>query len=379
MSNKSTIENLGGRVAAGFLAYGNDVDMEKERLPREGVSDGLKWTLSPARYAKGMVVFRQEGNQGMKGRGSRLAEGLRARWNHRDGGYVLSPSKARKLIEYMEKGWDASLIDWKLVPPNERLAAKVASTFMADAGVFVTRKQHDSVMPLDGAGQRVLQEMKSKWSLGGVIYFPRTPEEKQLVKRMTGSREAAFGRVARPHFLPPDAIEEPHPEADLMVYLYSLPNDKLGAIGYKGKGIKPVFHYHFRDEARRRQFVDATVEQYRAFKEKKEKARQERLDYRHGLKVGDILYTSWGYDQTNVDFYEVVEVMDKAVRIREIEGKVVSESAGSERVVAEPGKYKGLPMLKRVGRGDCVGIASYASACKWDGRPLHQTAMGYGH
>ena len=30
---------------------------------------------------------------------------------------------------------------------------------------------------------------------------------------------------------------------------------------------------------------------------------------RDGLKVGDVLRSSWGYDQTNVDYYEVVELV----------------------------------------------------------------------
>ena len=27
-----------------------------------------------------------------------------------------------------------------------------------------------------------------------------------------------------------------------------------------------------------------------------------------GVKVGDIFYDSWGYEQTNIDFYEVIQV-----------------------------------------------------------------------
>jgi hypothetical protein len=97
------------------------------------------------------------------------------------------------------------------------------------------------------------------------------------------------------------------------------------------------------------------------------------------LKVGDILYSSWGYDQTNIDFYQVVEVGDKTVKIRKVQQKVVSEGRGSESVVASPDHFVGPAMVKRVSQGDCVRIESYASACKWDGHPKHQTAMGWGH
>lgn len=36
-----------------------------------------------------------------------------------------------------------------------------------------------------------------------------------------------------------------------------------------------------------------------------------------GVKVGDIFYASWGYDQTNVDFFQVVALVGKtSVRVR---------------------------------------------------------------
>ncbi|MCL2310945.1 MAG: hypothetical protein FWC41_00440 [Firmicutes bacterium] len=42
----------------------------------------------------------------------------------------------------------------------------------------------------------------------------------------------------------------------------------------------------------------------------------------HGVEVGDIFYTSWGYDQTNVCFYQVVAVTSRMATIREIRSKV---------------------------------------------------------
>ena len=51
-------------------------------------------------------------------------------------------------------------------------------------------------------------------------------------------------------------------------------------------------------------------------------------------KVGDILYSSWGYDQTNIDFYKVVKVSEFSVWIQEL-GKKIVEITGwaHERVV----------------------------------------------
>ena len=54
-------------------------------------------------------------------------------------------------------------------------------------------------------------------------------------------------------------------------------------------------------------------------------------------KVGDILHHSWGYDQTNCDFYQVVEVKKASVVLRKIGAKHVEGSEGfmSESLMPE--------------------------------------------
>lgn len=39
------------------------------------------------------------------------------------------------------------------------------------------------------------------------------------------------------------------------------------------------------------------------------------------FKVGQIFYDCWGYEQTNVDYYQVIAVKPKSVVIRAIEGE----------------------------------------------------------
>ena len=48
-------------------------------------------------------------------------------------------------------------------------------------------------------------------------------------------------------------------------------------------------------------------------------------EYDHGFKVGDILYMSWGYEQTNLDFFKVVAVTEKSVRLVEVKMTVKNE------------------------------------------------------
>lgn len=114
---------------------------------------------------------------------------------------------------------------------------------------------------------------------------------------------------------------------------------------------------------------------------KKEAAGEDPIDL---VNVGDFLVSSWGYDQTNVDFYEVVAKTKKMVAIREVEKKYVGpRDAPSVKVMPVPGRYTG-PALKKKPKagwrgGVTVRINSYSSAHLWDGKPQYQTGWGYGH
>lgn len=52
-----------------------------------------------------------------------------------------------------------------------------------------------------------------------------------------------------------------------------------------------------------------------------------------GPQSGDILSCSWGYDQTRVDFYQVVKVTAKTVTVREIAKRYVTRGYGGEATV----------------------------------------------
>ena len=41
------------------------------------------------------------------------------------------------------------------------------------------------------------------------------------------------------------------------------------------------------------------------------------------VKIGDIFYSSWGYDQTNIDYYMVTKIIGKTfVEIQKIESQL---------------------------------------------------------
>lgn len=103
------------------------------------------------------------------------------------------------------------------------------------------------------------------------------------------------------------------------------------------------------------------------------------------LKVGDIFRCSWGYDQTNVDFYEVVHVSKTGatIRVQEIGQMVDHEGRGYDKVRPDRRVRRGDVMTKRprlTYRAEwSFKVASYANAYRWDGSQSYQTAQGWGH
>lgn len=155
--------------------------------------------------------------------------------------------------------------------------------------------------------------------------------------------------------------------------------EKLTAIFYKGKSAKHVFYNRFRNVDDMKKKINSTISSLMAWEDRKQE-RKEARKQPHTLKVGDILYSSWGYEQTNIDFYQVTKIVGtNSVRIREI-GKTVERSEGhSDYVVPVPDSFKGGEEMKRVQQGNYIRIASYANAWPWDGKAKYQTALGFGH
>lgn len=91
-------------------------------------------------------------------------------------------------------------------------------------------------------------------------------------------------------------------------------------------------------------------------------------------KVGDILVSCWGYDQTNADFYEVVAVTGKSVHLFRLEEKETPTHPMFGRSVPVLGSHRGVSfrrLFRQTDDGYRVRLNSYySSAGLWDGQPV---------
>lgn len=191
-------------------------------------------------------------------------------------------------------------------------------------------------------------------------------------------------KLTREFFIPAK-FEEKIVKFDGAVEVYIIENGpSYVAKGFKGKAAKPSFHYKFKTAERMAEYIDeffadyAKVLEYKA--NKKAEAKAKKAEAAKNLKVGDIYYSSWGYDQTNIDFYKIIAVKGAKATLVQIGKKYLEpEYQYEDKVLPSPDSIVGEPMNKIVDQFGNFNIASYAGAYKWNGKPKSQTAAGYGH
>lgn len=87
-----------------------------------------EYSISPARYAKGMMIVHCPSTDGYKTRAAYLACALKARYTNRCNGYVMSPAKARKFEVLYADGWDATCLGTLIPPDPGSIASQVKNT-----------------------------------------------------------------------------------------------------------------------------------------------------------------------------------------------------------------------------------------------------------
>jgi len=90
--------------------------------------------------------------------------------------------------------------------------------------------------------------------------------------------------------------------------------------------------------------------------------------------VGEILVSSWGYDQTNVDFYEVVRASAASVWVVPMKQQIVrAESWASEMVVPASKKEGAKPEMFRWNKNGYARVGYSEWARIYDGKPQFQS------
>lgn len=181
--------------------------------------------------------------------------------------------------------------------------------------------------------------------------------------------------LSREFYIPKNATQINTGKSDAVVYI-----DGLIAIGFHGKKAKYDWYLRFRTEERRNEYIQEFIQgridhKVRMIQRKKDRQRN------HTLKPGQILVSSWGYDQTNVDYYQVLSTTDRTVIIQKIAGSITDSTMTADYLMPKKGAFIDEPPMKKIvdARNNSVKIESFAWAYPWGGTPDYQTNPMFGH
>ncbi len=199
-------------------------------------------------------------------------------------------------------------------------------------------------------------------------------------------------RLDRSFYIPPDSRKQviasiPGSE----IHRYEV-NDKPYAMVFGGRRSKPDFHFSFMKEEQREAKIQAWIEGQESHVEyqKEHRARQ---NTPHEFEVGQLFYHSWGYDQTNIDYYELVELKGKCMgKVVPICSKTISSNPPQEMVGPSPGSVRDWDVIMGIGENDTdkfkwkkmtehgfsLGRGYSASPCDAD-CSRYETSSGWGH
>ena len=157
--------------------------------------------------------------------------------------------------------------------------------------------------------------------------------------------------------------------------------DALKSLKYRWHSVKKVW-YGYSDEETVKTAIENALNGVKVEKVAKPVKKAEKVN-KYGVQVGDVFYMNWGYDQTNVDFYQVTELIgEQSVRIVHVNPEIVkTEGEGfmcatyTYNITKEPMRKDYGVHIKNKEKGDVkrvlksgeslyLNMSSYANAYK---------------
>lgn len=169
----------------------------------------------------------------------------------------------------------------------------------------------------------------------------------------------------------PEGYELSWDDQDLGIQVYYKNTPCISAICFVGRAVNPTWHYRFKDGQQRINEVTRTFKNVaeRAEYKAARKAKAAEASANHGVKVGDVFRSSWGYDQTNVDYYQVVSVGNKTATFCKIAQLSESDGFLQGNCVPATNQFIGKPFKKLIQKSSTessayIKIYSFANAYK---------------
>ena len=97
----------------------------------------------------------------------------------------------------------------------------------------------------------------------------------------------------------------------------------------------------------------------------------------HNIKNGDVIYSAWGWEQTNFDFYQVVSTTRKQIKIKKLNQDNIYDAATmSGKTTPRVNDFISNEVLIKKpypGRDEWCVSFTHGSGRVWDGQPKNYT------
>lgn len=148
------------------------------------------------------------------------------------------------------------------------------------------------------------------------------------------------------------------------VWALKVAADQYLAKCFVGRAGKPRWFYKL-NMAQMEKQISQTVEGQAAWNKMQAEHKAQRAQPTN-VEVGDVFKCSWGYEQTNIDYFQVTKVISpNMIEVREIAASKTETQWLAGQCVPVPGSFIGEPMRKKVTgyNGEpSIKIHSFASA-----------------
>lgn len=155
-------------------------------------------------------------------------------------------------------------------------------------------------------------------------------------------------------------------------YSYTSRQNNPSLLVFKnGKAAKPYIHKHFVNEEQRDNYRGLVIERLTEIANEKAELAKAKKAFKTSIKVGDFINTCWGYEQTNVEFYQVISVAKsgKSIVVREVAKDQNYTTGMSGTCTPVKDSFISEEVKCRVSLGDNLKI-DRQHASLWNQRPV---------
>ena len=132
--------------------------------------------------------------------------------------------------------------------------------------------------------------------------------------------------------------------------VYFVRHDNSAAL-WEGARKRPSHYYRFKTETEREEWIKREKTSITKRAEMLKTIRKKKQEENAALKVGQIMYDSWGWEQTNIDWYMIVRKTGASVWLQQIGANVTETGFMSGNSTPNPDKLiGGEPFMRRIGK-----------------------------